>query len=360
MPPKNCNIISAYAVINQHESRSIEQATHYQEQINKISSLAILPTTLTIDPLSTPWDSVQKSNHFRSGCAPIMALEHATKLIEQGEQAVIIQGDEPLSSGYSREQRHQLMAVYRDDVSIADLYEQLAQRFITETGITSEDFLGLADNLFTNYLTTHRQQSTRGQTHFSEPSPKWFNHVTPLFRGVDCANPLVDFSAKILLCSDEVARQLGHTPKINVAAVALGCVDTDNEPEAIDIIVQYKHLQRAFKQACLHAKIDFVAQFKQRNALLEAYTCYPVVPMAFLLNNGFVERLQQLPDLLSHHQITITGGMNLARAPWNNPSLYALVSMVEQLTDGPQQYGMVHGNGGLGYRQGVAILEKLS
>jgi len=32
--------------------------------------------------------------------------------------------------------------------------------------------------------------------------------------------------------------------------------------------------------------------------------------------------------------------------------------MTQQLTNGDKQYGLVHGNGGLGYRQGVAILAK--
>ena len=48
--------------------------------------------------------------------------------------------------------------------------------------------------------------------------------------------------------------------------------------------------------------------------------------------------------------------MNLARAPWNNPALNGLITMYHQLMDSPQQFGLVHGNGGIGYRQGIAIL----
>ena len=49
---------------------------------------------------------------------------------------------------------------------------------------------------------------------------------------------------------------------------------------------------------------------------------------------------------------------NIARAPWNNPALNAVIAMYETLCarSAPATVGAVHGNGGLGYRQGVAIL----
>ena len=81
--------------------------------------------------------------------------------------------------------------------------------------------------------------------------------------------------------------------------------------------------------------------------------------MAFLLVSGLVEVLEDIPDFLAEHSITITGGMNLARAAWNNPTLNALVLMHHRLCDGPEKLGLIHGNGGLGYRQGVAIVERV-
>ena len=83
--------------------------------------------------------------------------------------------------------------------------------------------------------------------------------------------------------------------------------------------------------------------------------------MAFLLVSGLVKALEDIPEFLAKHQITITGGMNLARAAWNNPTLNALILMHQRLCncDGKEKLGLVHGNGGLGYRQGIAIVERV-
>ena len=359
MQQHNSHIIASYAIINNDTDCVSGAVKHFNSQFERLRSLNITPKTLTIDPLSTPWFSQQQPNHFRSGCAPLIALEHATQLIAQGEPAVIIAGDEPLSSGYSREQRHLLMSVYQGDESIADYYDQLAELFISQQQMSREAFLSIADSLFNNYRATYQKKINNRSAHFSLPTEKWKNHVTPLFRGIDCANPLIDFCGKILLCNDQVAKQLELSNIVQVAGISLGLLDFEDETKALDIIVKYDHLNLAFKQACAQAQVDFVQQFKQGNALLEAYTCYPIVPMAFLLKNGFVEHIDQLPQLLAQHPITVTGGMNLARAPWNNPSLNALITMHQQLITDQTQYGLVHGNGGLGYRQGVAILKLL-
>ncbi len=359
MTQPTSNITSAYAVINDGLENVSSQKALFEAQLAKLSTLGITPTVLCIDPLSTPWQSEQAPGHFRSGCAPIMALEHATQLIAQGHPAVIIEGEEPLASGYTREQRHQLMMVYSDQPSIAELYTRLATQYMAQHRCDESEFINLVDLVFQNHLSVYQQQSEQNKTHFSLPSSKWFTPVTSLFRGVDCANPLIDFSGKILLCNDEVTQQLNAPSRIQVAGVSLGIIDTDDEPQAIEKIVKYDHLNTAFTQACQQTGIDFVEQFKQGNALLETYTCYPVVPMAFLTRNGFIDSLAQLPEFLSKHQITVTGGMNLARAPWNNPSLNALITMFDQLNTGEKRYGLVHGNGGLGYRQGVAILKSL-
>tara|TARA_B100000809_G_C15051718_1_gene499142 strand:+ start:796 stop:939 length:144 start_codon:yes stop_codon:yes gene_type:complete len=47
--------------------------------------------------------------------------------------------------------------------------------------------------------------------------------------------------------------------------------------------------------------------------------------MAFLLVSGLVDALEDIPNFLAQHLITITGGMNLAKAGWNNPAFNALV-----------------------------------
>jgi hypothetical protein len=52
--------------------------------------------------------------------------------------------------------------------------------------------------------------------------------------------------------------------------------------------------------------------------------------------------------------------MNLAKAAWNNPALNSLILMHHRLCDSSQKIGLIHGNGGLGYRQGVAIIERVN
>ena len=65
--------------------------------------------------------------------------------------------------------------------------------------------------------------------------------------------------------------------------------------------------------------------FARGDAVIEAYTCYPVAPLGFLLASGIVQSLDEVESLLASREITVTGGMNLARAPWNNPALHAHV-----------------------------------
>lgn len=355
MTHKTTQIVAAFSNVNGIDGAG---KTQFDQCISQLSCHDIIPQTLTIDPLSTPWFSPIAQQHFRSGCAPLMALSSAYKSINAGAKAVVIQGREPLNSGYTREQRHELMAVYDGDLSIADLYDQLAHRFIEQQHSTTAQFLELAKQLQQNYQTTYQQYIDDGTAHFSLPSAKWRHHVTPLFRGVDCANPLIDFSGYVLLCDEETAKLLTPDHQVSLAGIGVNTLVTGSEPTALNEIAQYQHLQQAFNNACQQANIDFVAEFTQGNALLEAYTCYPVVPMAFLLCNGFVSSLDQLPQFLQQHSITVTGGMNLARAPWNNPSLNALITTFEQLRHSEQRYAMIHGNGGLGYRQGVAVLHK--
>jgi hypothetical protein len=352
------HITSAFSHINNNIDATCQFHQAYNSQIRALKLLDITPVTLTIDPLSTPWFSEQKPQHFRSGCAPIMALQHAVTLINSGTHAVIIHADEPLKTGYTRQERHQLMAVYNEETTIADLYNELAVQFIKQQALTDNAFMALAGQLFENYQTTYLRLINENKAHFNLPSQQWFSHVTPLFRGVDCANPLVDFSGTLLLCSQDIVEKLQLKDTVCVAGVDCQEFNTNDEQQDIDNIAKYENLQQAYINANSQANINFNNEYEQDNALLEVYTCYPVVPMAFLLKNGFVSQWQDLPLWLQTHQITVTGGMNLARAPWNAPTLNALITMSQQLTQGSKKYGLVHGNGGLGYRQGVAILEK--
>ena len=359
------NIIAAYAKIDQDSSDQLQQKiAHYQSSVDAIEALGVTPIKLTIEPLSADWHSDQEPNHFRSGCAPIMALEHAQQLISQGHQAVIISGEDAVKSGYQREERHQLMSVYADDYSIAQLYNDLADEFIKYNKVSDKVFIELAQALFNNHCRSHQIAKQQHRTHFSPPGDKWFNHVTKLFRGVDCANPLVDFSGRLLLCSESLTQQLNidKSTTVKVSGVGLGIMDID-EMKQLPLIARYEHLSDAYQHACQQADVDLNALIVDNKVLMEIYTCYPVVPLAFLISSGLVKSLHEVPAFLSQHLMTITGGMNLARAPWNNPALNGLIEMYHLLCSNSDNnarthsYGLVHGNGGLGYRQGIAILQ---
>jgi len=312
---------------------------------------------LVIEPLSADWHAPEAPDHFRSGCAPIEALRRATELLASGTAAVVISGEDNLRSDYRRDERLRRMAVYGADYPLTEAYTDLARHFIDRHGVDAEGFRQLSAALFENHQRSYR--NTLADDTLAPPAERWLRPVTELFRGVDCANPLIDFSGRLLLCTPSVADalEIPASQRVRIAGVAARRLPGDGAAY-IEQIATYTHLRAAYTECCDVAAVDFAAQFRRGNALLEAYTCYPVVPMAFLLASGLVDLLEEIPDFVARHSLTVTGGMNLARAPWNNPALNALISMHHRLLQGPEQYGMVQGNGGLGYRQGVALLAR--
>ena len=352
------NIPSAFiigAAKQEDEVGSLDQVLLLESQLLQ---RGITPKHLVIEPLQADWHSPEKAHHFRSGCAPIEALAEAKKLIENGEAAVVIRGEDNIKTGYSRESRLSKMAVYGQSYPLTQAYTDLARAFTNNHNITEQQFKEFSSALFENYKISFRNALSGTFTPKLLPDLRWYKPITDLFRGVDCANPMVDFSGRLLLTRADIAEQLGVNKSqwLKVKAVGLSRLDGDGQDFLADIS-RYEHLQQAFQQACNEANIDFVHLFKVGDALLETYTCYPVVPMAFLLASGLVDALEDIPDFLAEHSITITGGMNLARAAWNNPALNALVVMHSRLCNGQEKFGLIHGNGGLGYRQGIAIVE---
>lgn len=332
-----------------------------EDRVQQLNTLGIPLHTLNIEPLDSDWSTPEQPDYFRSGCGPIEALEQACKLISEGTPAVVIRGEDLIKTGYPRDERLQLMAVYGDDYPLTNAYDDVAQQFIQHQQIDADTFCTIAESLFENYQRTYLKNLNTNHevvdTSQATPGARWFERITPLFRGVDCANPLVDFTGAILVCdaATTAALAIPAQERVTVKGVGLGRLPVDGK-EAIETIVQYDHMASAYQQACAAAELDFRDAFMHGEALLDTYTCYPVVPMAFLLKTGMVDRIDRIPAFLKEYEITVTGGMNLARAPWNNPALNGLICMYQKLTAGNIRLGAVHGNGGLGYRQGVAIL----
>lgn len=346
-------IVAAAKTVDNHGS--LQQALDVEA---KILNAGIDLHHLYIEPLSTDWHEQSKPDHFKSGCAPVEALARAKFLIEQGTEAVVISGEDNIKSDYSRYERQQRMAVYGDDYPLTQAYTDLAKAFIKKHDIDDAMFKRLSERLFDNHKQSFRHALSDDFDAAMLPDEKWYKPLTELFRGVDCANPMVDFSGTVVLVNGSLAKRLNLSQCIELSAVGLSVLAGDG-PEYIDQIADYRHLKAAYQSCCDEAGLDFAQVFRQGSALLETYTCYPVVPMAFLLVSGLVDVLENAPEFLQQHLITVTGGMNLARAPWNNPALNGIVTMYQRLCEGDEEVGMVHANGGLGYRQGVALMSRV-
>jgi len=310
---------------------------------------------LHIDPLAAGWYTPMKKNHFRSGASPIEALEYAGSLIDSAAaDFVVIAGQDYLRSDYTREERKKLMDVYAGDFSIPEGYTQLARIWIKKRGIEATEFQEMAALLFANYQKTAKNNQVELQI-----DEKWYEPVTELFRGVDCANPYVDFAAKLLIGSEDCLNLEMMKDIVPVFVLGTAVFQTSGDGKNyLEEIAKFEHVRKAYQKACLDAGIDFKSEFLAGRAALEVYTCYPVIPLAFLMSNQFADGKKALAELLDNYEVTVTGGMNLAKAAWNNPSLNALVTMHGKILNSNFGIGLVHGNGGLGYKQGVAILRK--
>jgi len=323
-----------------------------EDRVKALSGAGLRVHGLEIDSLGSPWRGRpdRRGPGFQSGCGPILALARARDLLAEGVvDAVVIRGDEPLRTGYEREERRRLMRIY-GDTSIPEAYTSLARLQMARLGLTEPGYRHLADKLLESYA------RTAGRLGRPIRSAHGDRAATSLFRFADCADPNVDFRGAVLLGSARAAEVLDRPadaiPRLFAVAVEL----QDDGLEHLEDIVGYAHLGRAYGRACDLAGLDIAARFLAGEALLEAYTCFPPVPLGLLLAVGLATDAASLTRVLADHEITVTGGMNLAGAPWNNPALHGLIALVEQLETSEAHLGLVHGNGGLGGYQGVAIV----
>lgn len=323
-----------------------------------ISELHVSPRILTIDPLKVDWHSPVEDDHFRSGCGPVEAVQKARELIASGEEgAVVIEGRDFLRSEYSSEERREAMSIYARDLPLTEAYDQLTQRYLTNHQISKSDFFELRDALFENHWRCFSDRHRDAK----RPSDRWFDPITELFRGVDCANPVVDFHGKLLLCSRSVATDLAIPADqlVDIVNVGLGAVQGDGISHVAEI-ASYGHLRSAVERLEEPLPNNIKSLFQDGQLLLDIYTCYPIVPIACLGALGLATTTEGLREFIDEHEITQTGGMNLARGAWNNPALNGLITMYESLvkqTIDVRPHGLVHGNGGLGYRQGLVLMK---
>ncbi|WP_206662955.1 hypothetical protein [Anaerobacillus alkaliphilus] len=309
-------------------------------------------------------EEIDKLNTYKSGASPIQALSDAKEIIKTGlYDAVFIFGFDPLLTNkkmYGKDEITKAMSIF-DTHSIMQCYNQIAHLVCQELGVTKTEFRSYCDELYKNYLKTYQKLSDTIVPF--ERGRQLEENQADLFMLTDCANPNIDFSGGVIVASEDTTQFLetAKTERIRVSGVKY--VSVKGSPEQIDSIVgenksMFPHLRKAFVEAQSQAAIHVAKEYRNKNLYLEAYTCYPPIPIAFLLATGMIDTIDDLSDFLSRYEITITGGMNFARAPWNNPALNALIDMYQKLRQCDGSYGLVHGNGGIGEIQGIAILEK--
>jgi hypothetical protein len=315
----------------------------------------VVSTELYIVSQAKRWEDKLGPNQFKSGASAMAAISKAQKLIASKKSSIVmIKGVDHLRTGYSRDEREKFMKLYEKKSTPLDGYSKLVDPFIKHHKISKKQFAQIRDALFENYTKTWKALDSTNKL----PDAKWFQLITKYFRGVDCANPNIDYSGQLII-TDEKHADLLKIPKkerVEILGNAFSKLSIDGMA-SIPRIAPYAHLKRTLNKALIDSEVDFKTEFLKGNALLEAYTCYPVVPMALVLKLGLVQHLSEMPAFLKHHQVTITGGLNLVRAPWNLTSLNYLIAMRDKLLSSKkQQYGLVHGNGSLGNQQGITIL----
>ena len=306
---------------------------------------------------------IEKLNTYKSGAGPVQALFDAKELIDQDwYDAVFIFGYDPLLTDklvLGKDAIKQAMNIFGSK-SILECYNLKSHKLCQELGISKEFFFQLTDGLYKNYLRTYAEKTREDVPDHRGKLLEDLNG--DLFRITDCANPNIDFAGGVILANDGTADLLDTNKRVKVSGVKYSMVK--GIPENIDRIVGdkdniFEHLKSAFLEAQRQAQINAIEEFQKGNLILELYTCYPPIPLAFLITTKMADSVIEIPELLSNHPITITGGMNFAGAPWNNPALNGLIEMVAVMKNGAKDYGLIHGNGGIGEVQGVAILEKI-
>lgn len=311
--------------------------------------------TLEIVTLAKRWEDKLTANEFKSGASAMDAIEKGRKLLSSKKaDLVVIKGRDFLKTEYERSVREGYMKLYKNKHTAMDGYDKLVPLFIKVHKTTEKEYFSIRDALFENYFRTWKNIKPDAQL----PEDRWFKSLTKYFRGVDCANPNIDYSGQIILSDEKIADTLKVPKKKRVQILGNSFVKLSVDGfESLPKVAPYLHLKKTIDKALKEAKVDFKTEFLKGRALLDAYTCYPVVPMGLILRLGLVKKINEIPELLKWHEVTVTGGLNLGRAAWNLTSLNALIVMRDRLlTEKKIKLGLVHGNGSLGNQQGITIL----
>lgn len=312
-------------------------------------------------------EPVANISYYRTGAGPMHAICEAKKMIDGGmADAVSIFTYEPLYYNKKHSGKEAVQKAMDDvfrGVSLIECYNRIGEQMCGVLGISKDQFRETSDALYNNYRRTYEEIHGEG----SGPSGRGKNLADAggdLFFLTDIANPNIDFAGGVILGNDKVYEKYNSFGPQTISIRAAAHEMIYGTPERIPALVGerenvFPHLKRVFGQIETDGQISLPQTLAGGELLLNAYTCYPPIPMAMLMCGGFVESFDEIEGFLVDHQITIDGGMSLARAPWNNPAFSAFIGMCEKLRESEEKYGLVHGNGGMGESHGLVLVERL-
>ncbi len=178
--------------------------SHFQTNslLSKARKKGLRIKELEIVNLAKRWEDKLSPSQFKSGAAVMAALNKARKLVTDDKaDLVLIKGQDFLKTGYERGEREKFMKLYRKKFTPLDGYNKLVPLFLKQHNISEKDYFIIRDALFDNYkrtfLKTHPESAL--------PHEKWFEPLTKYFRGVDCANPNIDYSGQLVLSGKQMA-----------------------------------------------------------------------------------------------------------------------------------------------------------
>lgn len=341
-----CFIIAGEKIVD--GEGSFKESGAILKQAHKLNLKVV---SLEIVNLAKRWEDKLSPNEFKSGASAMAAVEKARSLLKaRRADLVVIKGSDYLKTGYDKTARENYMKLYNDKYTPLEGYDQLVPMFLKANKFSEEEYFYLRDELFKNYLKTWKGKL---------PDERWFSPLTKYFRGVDCANPNIDYSGQIILSSEKSANALNIPTKKRIQIIGNSFTKLSIDGmESLPKVATYQHLKKTIDKAIKEAKVNFKKEYLSGKALLDAYTCYPVVPMGLILKLDLARNASDMKELLSRHEVTVTGGLNLARAAWNLTSLNSIIVMRDKLIKNKKyKIGLVHGNGSLGNQQGITVLK---
>ena len=213
------------------------------------------------------WDGDLPPNYVRTGCSLMHGIQSGEKLLLDNQADIfIVSGKDYNKAGFKEnpEQQRKLFEIYGPGKSPLTEYVKVTERFINYHQFTLEDYKHASHRLFENYLRTWKALHPIGKL----PDKRWFEYLNPFFRGVDCANPYIDFHGAVVFATKQAADAC-DIPKHQRVRVLGSSLQQSNQDgtEDIDEIVPYKHLKKAFDVACNDAQVDFKTRIYEKKTL---------------------------------------------------------------------------------------------